>query len=330
MLLFFSFLVRFFSFITYVCILIYYFRFRLLRIPILSVFYILFYFSSTISAPQSTSTHIILNYRGDGCNLLRYRFLFLVRAAFFICAIEAWDPSLGTVSRDKVEFYSLDEISNTLFFSLASILALFWAELYYISIDRADIYLCIVRPVTYILNFMAFAGVIILSIIVSQYYSSDVDYMFLQYTFLITSTYLVAAIMFSYYAYMAALELEKVPLPLTTRRDRLASLRVLAIICIAALTLKGIVSIYVSEKSMLTESFLSLFLIFFYFFFCELLPICVILVFYRVESWDSDNRVKVENDDENYYSSIDRHVTEGIRTPQSTSLLRNSNATTQP
>ena len=196
-------------------------------------------------------------------------------------------------------------MSNTIFFTLASILALFWAELYYISIDRTDIYQCIVRPMTYIVNVIAFFGVTICSIIVSIYYANDVDYIFLQYAILVTTTYLFAALMFAYYAYVAALELENVPLPVTARRDRLFSLRLLAAICIVALILKACATIFMSGKTVPTNSALSLFLVYFYFFFCEIFPICIILIFYRVDSVIIDNS---EEKDGNVYVSVERHA----------------------
>ena len=204
-----------------------------------------------------------------------------------------------------MEFYSLDEISNTLFFSLTSILALFWAELYYISIDRADIYHCIVRPVTYAMNTIAIAGVIVCSILVGKYYENDVDYIFLQYTILITTTYMFAAIMFSYYAYVAALELECVPLPISARRNRLFSLRLLACISIFALGLKASATVYMTGRSVSTNSAVSLFLVYFYFFFCEILPICVILTFYRVETMNNET---AEDKDNDFYDNVERQA----------------------
>jgi hypothetical protein len=251
-----------------------------------------------------------------------------VRAAFFICAIHAWDPELGKVYRTKVEFYSLDEISSTLFFSLASILALFWAELYYISIDRVDIYNYLVRPVTYVINLLAFFGVIVCSIVVTNYYADDVDYIFLQYTILVTTTYIIAAVMFACYAYVAALELENVPLPITARRDRLFSLRLLACICIIALALKASASIYMNGRTVPTNNAMSLVLVYFYFFFCEIFPICVILIFYRVDSNNSDDS---EEKDNGMYSSVERHAADfASRTPRTSSPMKMPGTGSQP
>ena len=248
-----------------------------------------------------------------------------VRAAFFICAIHSWDPSTGLVWRAKAEFYSLDEISNILFFNLASVLALFWAELYYISIDRADIYLCIVRPVAYIVNIIAIVGVVVMSIMIGQYYASDVDYVFSQYAMMITSTYLIAAIMFAYYSYMAAQELEKVPLPMMARRDRLFSLRFLAFITIVALASRGSISIYIDNKSLSTDTTTSMTLVFFYFFCFEIFPIIIILIFYRIDTLLVDEN---GSKDDNSYSNVDGRV--GSRTPRTALPGRTLSGETQP
>jgi Protein of unknown function (DUF1084) len=187
------------------------------------------------------------------------------------------------VVSSKVEFYSLDEFSSTLFFSLTLILALFWAELYYISVDRADVFVWWVRPIANLVIMSAFVAVSVCSYIVSTSYANDVDYVFLQYTVLITTIYLVAAVMFAYYAYVAAAELTNVPIGLSARKDRLSTLRVLAVICISALILKAGVLIYLNGREIETVSTTMLVCVYMYYFLCELFPMCVILAFYRVE-----------------------------------------------
>ena len=205
-----------------------------------------------------------------------------VRVAFFVCAIKSWDPYLGQIVNSKVEFYSLDEFSSALFFSLTSILALFWAELYYISIYRADLFIWYVRPATNIFIMIAFAAVSVCSWLVSKSYATDVDYVFLQYTVLITVIYLLAAMMFAYYASVAAAELNIVPIVLSARINRLTSLRLLAVICISSLILKAGTLIYLNGREIETVSPIMLVAVFMYYFCCELFPTCVILVFYRV------------------------------------------------
>ena len=125
---------------------------------------------------------------------------------------------------------------------------------------------------------------------------------------------------------MSALELEKVPLPMMARRDRLFSLRMLACITIIALILKGSMTMYMSNKSMATDTVKSLFFVFFYFFFCEILPICIILVFYKVDSWNRGNS-RVHGDDANY-NTLESNATDySARSPRTVSPMRSSTET---
>jgi len=207
-----------------------------------------------------------------------------VRAAFFFVAVEAWDPIDGLLVKDKVAFYSLDEFATVLFFTLTSVLALFWAELYYISTDMAVVFSNVVKPVTYVVNAAAFVGVAIITYLVSTYYEDDVDYIFLDYTILVATVYLMAALMFGYYAYAAAMELKEAPIQLSARRSRLWVLRFLAIICIMALVIKAAILIYITGMSIPTTSDEALSLVFLYYFFLELFPLAVVLIFYRIET----------------------------------------------
>ena len=207
-----------------------------------------------------------------------------VRCVFFFIAMGAWNSADGLVESRKVEFYSLDEFATVLFFTLASVLALFWAELYYISTDFAGTFVDIVRPLTYIINGAAYVAVGIITYLVSTSYGNDVDYIFMDYTILAATVYFVAAGMFAYYAGAVAAELKEVPIQLPARRNRLHVLRQLSIIVILALVVKAVVLITITGKSVKTESPASLVAVFLYYFLLELLPLCIILLFYRVES----------------------------------------------
>lgn len=241
--------------------------------------------------------------------------------SFFVWAIQSWDPTDGTVYRTKVEFYSLDQVSNTLFFSLTCVLILFWAELYYISIDKADRFVCLVRPIIYFINLAAYIGVIICSCFDARYFAADVDYVFFQYTILITLIYFIAAVMFTYYAYMAASELANVPITIIARRKRLFSLRVLAVISIFALILKASIIIYLNGKKVETVSLLMLSLVILFYFFTEIFPMIIILIFYRVESNGSKG-----NDED----STEENINDSNSTRRPVSTIRSVGMRTQP
>jgi hypothetical protein len=212
-----------------------------------------------------------------------------VRASFFFVSIGSWDSESGVVISNKVAFYSLDEFATVLFFSLTSILALFWAELYYISIDQAHVFTNIVRPLTYLLNLVAYITIAICSYMVTVSYKNDVDYIYIQYSMLIAITYLLSAAIFGYYAHAAANELAQVPIQLSARKSRLRTLKVLAVICISALIIRPVIVFALTNQSLRTDSSLTVSLFFLYYALLELLPTIATIVFYRVEIMDTSS-----------------------------------------
>jgi len=208
-----------------------------------------------------------------------------VRVAFFFVAMVAWDSSGGVLKSHKVEFYSLDEFATVLFFTLASVLALFWAELYYISTDSPEIFTSVIKPYTYVINGAAFIAVALITALAASttFTQDDTDFIFTDYTILAASVYCIGAGMFAYFAWAVAAELKEVPIQLSARRNRLGVLRYLAAIVIIALLVKAIILIYITGKSVVTEGDAAVVGVFLYYFLLELCPLFVILVFYRVE-----------------------------------------------
>jgi hypothetical protein len=205
------------------------------------------------------------------------------RVAFFMIAIDAWDSDSGEVSSNKIAFYSMDEFSSVFFFSLTSILALFWAELYYISIQSPLVFTSIIKPVTYAINVGALIAIAVCCFYANSSSGDDVDYVFLQFTITISSVYLIAAIMFGYYARVAASELKQIPVMLSARRERMRVLRMIAFIFIVALLIKACILIYLTGNQIDTTSVLVLVAMFFYYFCLELFPLATVLAFYQVE-----------------------------------------------
>jgi len=206
-----------------------------------------------------------------------------VRVAFFFVAMVAWDPHTGLLQSHKVEFYSLDEFATVLFFTLASVLALFWAELYYISTDKPDSFTSYLKPWTYVIIGAAFIAVAIITALASTTFASDTDFIFMDYTILVASVYFIGASLFAYYAWAVAAELRQVPIQLSARKNRLGVLRYLAAIVILALVLRAIVLICITGKSVVTQGEAAIVGVFLFYFILELFPLFVILLFYRVE-----------------------------------------------
>lgn len=207
----------------------------------------------------------------------------IIRISYFVVAIYAWDPSYGEVSYDKVAFYSLDSTATILFFTLACVLSLFWAELYYISRNDVDEYNLIIKPTVYIINVLAFVSVGICSYLVKLNLASDIYYTFRWFTIIICVCYIIAAVTFTYYANATANELKQVPVHLATRRHRLSQLRFLGFIVISALIVKACILFSVSGRSIPTVTAKSIISVFLYYFGLEIVPVSATLLFYRVE-----------------------------------------------
>lgn len=206
----------------------------------------------------------------------------LIRVAFLVVGYLYWDSTTGTITNEKVAFYALDELATVFFFFIASILILFWAELYYISTENVDVFHYYVKPITYVVNFGALVAVVACSIYISDSYEDYASYVFSQFAIIAFVVYLFAALMFSYYVYVAANEIRLVPLEIVTRKERIRFLQILGFCCITALILRAIVVMYISEKDLVTVSIVSVILFFCYFFFLEFIPLFIVLVFYRV------------------------------------------------
>jgi hypothetical protein len=208
------------------------------------------------------------------------------RVSFFIVALYAWDYEIGEVVKDKLLFYTFDEIATILYFTLAAVITLFWAELYYISKNMESQYYNFVRPGVYFVIFIAFAGISICTWLVKADSSNDVYYIFKQYAYIISGTYLVIATFLTYYTLAVVGELKNVPVHLTQRRTRLRLLRYLGMIIISSLVVKALIVFLISGHTLPENTVMSVALVFFYYLLLELFPTVAILIFYRVEPID--------------------------------------------
>lgn len=225
-----------------------------------------------------------------------------VRSAFFYVASMSWDSEEGLVYDHKVLFYSLDEISALLFFTLTCLLALFWAELFYIARNEEVEFKKIIRPSFYLINVLAYIGVLTCSFIVRSTSDNDVYYVFFQYTLLESICYFMAIALFSYFSSIAAAELMLVPIHLSTRKRRLRSLRLLGVVVVVSLVIKSLVLIAITGRRLVTESAKQLILMFLYYFCLELCPIASVLLFYKVQATLSgkEGMMDDESDEDDY------------------------------
>ena len=192
--------------------------------------------------------------------------LCFTRLAFFTVAPRAWNAEEGVITSDRVAFYMLDQASVLIFFSLTSILSLFWAELYYIATDNFAFFTNIVKPTTIIINVLAYIG-----LICCWFLDKSADYEFIGFTYLAAITYIMASLAFAFYTHVAGAELKNIPIELSARKERLANLQILAAVCITSLIAKAVVLICVTGKTIPSTTPLELILIFMYYILLEVI-----------------------------------------------------------
>ncbi len=214
--------------------------------------------------------------------------LAVLRMAFFVVAIFSWDAENGMVENDKLLFYSLDEYSNVLFFTLSSILSLFWAEIYFICVDDAVSFKYVLRPVVYLLNIAAYLGVAICSVLLIYVYTDETDYMFAEYSVQVGVMYTISAIIFARFAYKTSIEFNMIPVHVSTRKERNKALKRITFIFISALLLRAIIIMILTNKVITISSWEWSFVVAYYLI-LEYCPIVMALVFYRsVDRFEED------------------------------------------
>jgi hypothetical protein len=213
-------------------------------------------------------------------------FLTATRTVFFVVAIFAWDSALGEVDNYRGAFYSLDELATIAFFSLACVLALFWAEVYYIAIDQVQEYKSLIRPMTYAINIGAYIAVIGCAYAAVHASSEASSYIYWNFSLLVSILFGLAALIFTFFAYKAASEIAVIPVHLTTRQERTEELSRIFSIFILTLLARAACLLLMSNDDLSTDSTLGIVLLSLYFVLLELLPVVFAIIFYRTTTYE--------------------------------------------
>eukprot|EP00607_Mallomonas_marina_P006367 CAMPEP_0182425828 /NCGR_PEP_ID=MMETSP1167-20130531/12316_1 /TAXON_ID=2988 /ORGANISM="Mallomonas Sp, Strain CCMP3275" /LENGTH=217 /DNA_ID=CAMNT_0024606847 /DNA_START=277 /DNA_END=927 /DNA_ORIENTATION=+ len=210
------------------------------------------------------------------------------RTVFCYLAYEVWDPSTGLVthsslSADIISFHLLDDLSHLLFFSLSSLLTLFWAEVVYTAVDReGDAFRQSgLRLWISLTNAAAYCALLLSSAVeVDGVDREDTHYMHDPSAVAISVLYLTTALCLVYYTRAANTELRQVPVELEVRRQRTFHLDLLSG-AVGTSLLLGAVAMIVFDNQSLTLGgvplSLTLSLILLYFLLLEIFPLAVII-----------------------------------------------------
>lgn len=207
--------------------------------------------------------------------------MIIVRIAFFATAFDNWDQEIGKFKHFHNLFHFLDECSKSCFLTTLSLVALFWAEVYYVAIDRIHIYSNAVAPVVIIFNLFAYAGIFYCTFFVPLSWQSDA-YVYEQFAVGLAIAYILCACLVFYFTMAAAAEINQVPVPLATRKSRTNHLYIIAFICPTALILNAAFCISLRNKALSTRPGEPVFLLSMcvYYVLLELLPLLVVALFY--------------------------------------------------
>jgi hypothetical protein len=216
-------------------------------------------------------------------------FLTATRASFFLVAIFAWDESAGEVNRYRGAFYSLDELATIAFFSLACVLALFWAEVYYIAIDQVREYRYLIRPMTYAINVGAYIAVIGCAYAAVHSSNDTSAYIYWNFSLLVAILFVLSALVFTFFAYKAATEISSIPVHMSTRQERTEELSRIFTIFILALVARAACLLLMSNDDLITDTSLGIVLVAAYFVLLELVPAIFAIVFYRTLAGQGDS-----------------------------------------
>ena len=164
-------------------------------------------------------------------------------------------------------------------------MTLFWAEMYFISIDRRITYKKIFRPAIIIINILAFILLYLLTFIISESWKRN-SYIAPIFSIGLSIAYILSAIIFGFFSYVAISELRMTPVPLITRTNRVNQLRLLALVYILSLIGNSIITPILAYywRHTHTNGINNETALFFYFFLSELLPIFMVLRYYSISN----------------------------------------------
>ncbi|CAM9974043.1 unnamed protein product, partial [Discosporangium mesarthrocarpum] len=152
-----------------------------------------------------------------------------VRVAWVVVASVTWDATSGHIKSStspslRVLFYVLDELPATMLFTLYSALALFWTELYFISLDEEahETLQKLIRPAQFLSNVAVYLALGTGLVVQSTYWNDQGYYVSSVYAYLTAGMYLCAGGVVLLAAWFATQEFRMVPIQLQARQHRVA------------------------------------------------------------------------------------------------------------
>lgn len=230
-----------------------------------------------------------------------YSIIFLlcaVRVAYF-SVLFRWERADGqwTAESQWKAFICFEELSDVIYFTLCSVAGLFWLELYYISVDRSQIFASLVRPSVNAFNLLAYVAVMaaLLVLVLSHGSEALTDRLLFCCSALMAALFLGTALFCVAAIRLAGRELEAAPVPLAARTGRVQKLRIVCGVLATSLMARAVCDLTSLGRSLSAQlqllsasgqgvaaySILSFFLL------LELLPALLLLVSFTLRAEDT-------------------------------------------
>lgn len=208
-----------------------------------------------------------------------------VRATFFCLSMKTWGWTSGDLSAAepmaRMAFYVCDELPTMVFFTVYTAVTLFWAEMYYIASDAARIYEDTVQPVDSVVNTAAYVFLVGLWLLFATRWADYVYYVNRAYAIFVSVLYVCTAALLFAFGRSAAKELHQVPIELQMRRKKLREVSVMTTAITASMVGRALVLVAFADQPLPVNSLFAVFLASVYFGALELLPVVLVLYYYR-------------------------------------------------
>ena len=208
-----------------------------------------------------------------------------VRGTFFILAMRTWGWSTGDLSAAapmmRMAFYVCDELPTMVFFTVYTAVTLFWAEMYYIASDAARVYEDTVQPVDSVVNTAAYVFLVGIWLLYATRWADYAYYVNRAYAIFVSVLYACTAALLFAFGRSAAKELHQVPIELQMRRKKLREVSIMTTAIPVSMVGRALVLVAFADQPLPIASPFAVFLASVYFGALELLPVVLVLYYYR-------------------------------------------------
>ena len=208
-----------------------------------------------------------------------------VRGTFFILAMRTWGWSTGDLSAAapmmRMAFYVCDELPTMVFFTVYTAVTLFWAEMYYIASDAARVYEDTVQPVDSVVNTAAYVFLVGIWLLYATRWADYAYYVNRAYAIFVSVLYACTAALLFAFGRSAAKELHQVHIELQMRRKKLREVSIMTTAITVSMVGRALVLVAFADQPLPIASPFAVFLASVYFGALELLPVVLVLYYYR-------------------------------------------------